>query len=58
MLCSFGGNDLNIKSDCNINFNSWSILGDAYECPPDKEEYALAGYYNFKVIEIEVFKLI
>ena len=34
------------------------ILGDCYECPPDKDKHALAGSKNFKVIEIEVFVLI
>ena len=58
MLCSFGGNDLNIKDDCNINYNSNSRLGVAYACPPDNDKYALAGSRFFKVIEIEVFKLI
>ena len=58
MLCCFGYDDLLIHSACNINFKSNSELGNRYECPPDKDKYALAGSKNFKVIEIEVFKLI
>jgi len=58
MLCSFGYDDLNIRDNCNINYNSYSELGRAYECPPDNDRYALAGSGYFKVIEIEVFKLI
>ena len=56
-LCSFGI-DLLIHNDCNINYNSYSELGDRYECPANKDKYALAGSFNFKVIEIEVYKLI
>jgi hypothetical protein len=29
-----------------------------YECPPDKDEYAIAGSGYFNVIEIELFLLI
>ena len=51
-------NDLVIWDDCNIDYKSYSSLGDAYECPPDNDRFALAGSKYFKVIEIEVFKLI
>ena len=27
-LCSFGWNDLFIDNDCNINYKSWSDLGN------------------------------
>ena len=57
-LCQFGYWDLDIWDDCNVNYKSWSELGDAYKLPPDKDEYALAGSSYFKVIEIEVYKLI
>ena len=30
-LYCFGGSDLNIKNDCNINYDSNSKLGDDYE---------------------------
>ena len=55
MLCTFGGSDLSIWDNCNIHYKSNSKLSDDYECPPDKDEYALAGSEYFKVIEIEVF---
>ena len=57
-LCCFGTYDLCIFNDCNINYESWSKLGNDYEFPPQNDVFALAGSYNFKVIEIEVFKLI
>ena len=57
-LCCFGYDDLLIANVCNINYNNGSNLGLCYERPPDKDKYALAGSKNFKVIEIEVFKLI
>ena len=73
VLCCFGY-DLNIYSDCNINYNSNSELGDAYkrpsaneeEEPSDSEEeeqsanerYALAGFKYFKVLEMEVYKVL
>ncbi len=33
MLCCFGSYDLNIKSDCNIHYESYSELGNNYERP-------------------------
>jgi hypothetical protein len=57
-LCCFGSFDLEIEDDCNINYDSWSELGSTYEKPPDNDKYALAGSFEFKVIEIEVFKII
>ena len=55
----------NIKDDCNININSNSYLGNNgyYELPQGiqpktKEAHSyLAGSLNFKVLEMEVFKL-
>ena len=41
-LCCFG-NDLWIKDDCNINYESYSSLGYTYERPPENDRYALAG---------------
>ncbi len=55
MLCSFG--DLDIYNDCNINYFSSSALY-CYERPSANEKYALAGSFNFKVLEIEVYKVL
>ncbi len=57
-LCCFGHDDLNILPDCNINYNCNSILGNDYEKPSEDEEYALAGSLYFKVLEIEVYKVL
>ena len=58
MLCLFGIEDLNIKSNCNINYLSYSYLGDIYELPSANEKCALAGSLYFKVLEMEVYKVI
>ncbi len=58
MLCSFGYDDLIIQPDCNLNYNSNSWLGRSFELPSANERFALAGSYNFKVLEIEVYKVI
>ncbi len=58
ILCSFGDYDLNIYDDCNINYHSNSELGDAYEKPSANDKYALAGSEYFKVLEIEVYKVL
>ncbi|CDW73712.1 UNKNOWN [Stylonychia lemnae] len=63
-LMVFGkGCDLIIKNDCNVNRDSFSDLGETY-LPPEgyqsKEETTkcyLAGSYQFKVIDIEVYKV-
>ncbi len=57
-LCCFGVDDLNIKNDCNILNGSCSSLGDEYEKSSTIKRYALAGSYNFKVLEIEVYKVL
>ena len=57
-LCCFGGSDLNIYSDCNLNYKSYSRFRSDYECPPDNDYFALAGSLRFRVIEIEVYELI
>ena len=60
---SFNGNDLYIANDCNINTSSRSDLGYSYESNgyaygSNEARNYLAGSYKFKVLEIEVFKLI
>ena len=65
-LTSLGGDcGFYIGKDCNINTNSWSNLGKWgwYELPQGIQPYKneavsyLAGSFNFKVLEMEVFKL-
>ena len=57
-LCCFGCDDLWIENNCNINFDSYSTLGSSYELLSDGDAHALAGTFYFKVLEIEVYKLI
>ena len=66
ILGSFGGGcGFTLFDDCNININSLSNLGawDYYELPngikvdSDECQSYLAGSRNFKVLEIEVYKL-
>jgi hypothetical protein len=58
MLCSFGGDALNVHSDCNITYHGSSYLGDYYESPSANEHFALAGCNWFKVLEMEVYKVL
>ncbi|EFC46993.1 TLDc domain-containing protein [Naegleria gruberi] len=64
-LSSFGayGCDICIKDDCNLNSHSFSKFGCNYELPDgfktdsfEAHSY-LAGSYEFRVVEIEVFKI-
>jgi hypothetical protein len=54
-------NDLYIADNSNLNLNSFSNLGDAYESPAgykynrEGAKSLLAGSYNFLVTEIEIF---
>ena len=57
LLCCFGF-DIYIVSDCNINYNSNSLLGSSYEKSSANESFALAGSPNFKVLEMEVYKVL
>ena len=63
LLCCFGINDLIIKSNCNVAAGSYSNLGMSYELPDDIQMFTnesktyLAGSYEFKVLEMEVFQL-
>ena len=58
-LCCFGGMDLNVRNNCNIDYYSYSLLGECYK-PDTKGQgaFCLAGSYNFKVLEIEVYKVL
>eukprot|EP00347_Sterkiella_histriomuscorum_P006977 403350719 len=57
-----GGHDLYLSSNCNQNSSSYSDLGHTYKPPEginqgaDQAKTYLAGQYNFKVIEIEVYQ--
>ena len=60
MLCCFGLSDLGILNGCNIKTNSYSSLSSFYEKPKDIEggRYCLAGSSHFKVLEMEVYKVL
>jgi hypothetical protein len=45
-------------NDCNINYDSYSYLGDYYGYESANKIYALAGSFFFKVLEIEVYKVL
>ena len=57
------GHDFTISSDCNLNYNSKSNFGIAFELPKgfqersEQTERYLAGSHQFRVEEIEVFKI-
>ena len=56
-----GGRDLRISDNCHVNTYSYSDLGHTYKLPTgyvygtDQAKCLLAGAYNFKVDEYEVF---
>jgi len=57
-----GRHDISIDSDSNANQNSWCTFGSSYKHADypegtEKTEAILAGSYNFKILEIEVFTL-
>ena len=53
---TFGNLDLRIASKANVNSESYSNIGESYECPSDVNcETFLAGQTNFVVNELEVF---
>ena len=64
-LFYFGNAEIWLKKDCNINKNSYSYLGVGgyYELPDgiikntEEAKSYLAGSHNFKVLELEVYKL-
>ena len=54
------GHDIAIVSDSNVNQRSWSTFGSSYkhtdyQFSTDKAKSILAGSYNFKTLEVEVF---
>eukprot|EP00347_Sterkiella_histriomuscorum_P019369 403341890 len=62
-MCVFGWGDIGIRDNCDKNSDSISDLGFTYELPKgykqksDETNSYLAGQYNFKVLEIEVYSL-
>lgn len=55
-MSTFGeGHDIFIYDQANTNNSSASNLGTTYEIPQGKDNTWLAGSYNFKVLEIEVY---
>ena len=57
-MCTYGsGHDLYIADQANVNTSSYSNLGNIYELPAGKDNTWLAGSYQFKVLEIEVFSV-
>ncbi len=64
-LVSFGrGHDFRISSNANINNESYSNFGYTYQLPEgislnsEQAKSYLAGSYQFKIIEIEVYKVV
>ncbi len=65
-ILAFGrGHDFRISSDCNLNNESYSNLGYTYQLPDpaislnsDEAKSYLAGSYQFKVSEVEVYKVV
>jgi BTB/POZ domain-containing protein KCTD9 len=62
-LCGFGGGwDLGIRTDAHNN-GGWSNLGHSYELPAgivygsEQAKSYLAGVYQFKIKEVEVFSV-
>jgi len=60
---AFGG-DLQIHNDCNYLTDSFSALGSTFK-PPNGVQFRsqeamsyLAGSQNFRVVEIEVYKVV
>jgi len=51
-----GGHDIYLCNNCNTTNSSYSNLGNSYTAPADKN--LLAGAYNFKVVEYEVYHLV
>jgi len=53
---TFGGHDFYLCNGCNTNNSSYSNLGHSYNAPRDNNK--LAGSYNFKVSDDDVFQII
>ena len=64
-MLAFGrGHDFRISSNCNQNNESYSNFGYTYQLPDnislnsDEAKAYLAGSYQFKVSEVEVYKVV
>jgi hypothetical protein len=64
-MLAFGrGHDFRISSNCNQNNESYSNFGYTYQLPDnislnsDEAKAYLAGSYQFKVAEVEVYKVV
>eukprot|EP00347_Sterkiella_histriomuscorum_P020549 403337383 len=65
-MCVFGGgeySDIDVRDNCDQKSNCWCNLGFTYE-PPNGYQYEsnesqsyLAGQYEFRVLEIQVYQL-
>ena len=51
------GKDLFISENANANTNSFSNLGDTYQCPPGQQSTFFTGDMYFTVTDYEVFGL-
>ena len=52
---TFGGYDFYLCNNCNTTNSSYANLGHSYNAPRDNNK--LAGSYNFKVLDYEVFQI-
>eukprot|EP01084_Bolivina_argentea_P221947 375782_1 len=53
--CFGGGHDIGITDQCNENTSSYSNFGHSYSA--DNDQSKLAGSYNFKVTEYEIWNV-
>ena len=62
-MFAFGDQDIVIYSECNIKNNNKSNIGNTFSLPQgvaynsEQSKAYLAGAYNFKVAELEVYKV-
>eukprot|EP00347_Sterkiella_histriomuscorum_P005466 403356509 len=60
-MCAFGFDDIGIRDNCDSNSGSYCNLGGTYELPhgyelkSNESKSYLAGYWKFKVLEIQVY---
>lgn len=64
-MVAFGrGHDFRVSSNCNVNSESYSNFGYTYQLPDgmqmnsEEAKSYLAGAYQFKVTEIEIYKVV
>lgn len=64
-MVAFGkGHDIKISSNCNFNSESYTNMGHTYQLPAgvfvnsEEAKSYLGGAFNFKVIEIEVYRVV